>query len=123
MPGAVVRSVNDPETRLCLAETMVGLKYLDVVVKVRRRPFRDHGILDEQGEERTCAVADHRIRVWFDPEGDFLEVMIDDRPGFFRETSNDQVMEKVDEEGRVIGFSIMRIGSLRTKPLELSIAR
>ena len=27
------------------------------------------------------------VRVWFDPEGDFLEVMFSDTPGYFRETA------------------------------------
>ena len=33
------------------------------------------------------------VRVWFDPEGDFLEVMFADAPGYFRETAQDQVTE------------------------------
>jgi hypothetical protein len=32
-----------------------------------------------------------------------LEVIFDQKPGYFRETENDQVMEKVDDEGNV-GF-------------------
>ena len=40
-------------------------------------------------------MAQKMIKVWYDPEGDFLEVIFDKRAGFFRETTNDQVMEKV----------------------------
>jgi uncharacterized protein YuzE len=65
-------------------------------------------------------VAD--IRVWFDPEADYLEVIFDDRPGSFRETRIDQVMAKVDAEGKVIGFSILKVGALKGRPLELSLA-
>jgi len=50
-------------------------------------------------------VADRRLRIWYDREGDFLEVIFEDRAGSFRETQNDQVMEKVDEEGHVIGHA------------------
>ena len=59
-----------------------------------------------------------RVKVWFDAEGDFLEVRFSDDAGFMRETENDAVMERVDGEGRVIGFSIMRVSMItRAKPL------
>ena len=58
------------------------------------------------------------IKVWFDPEGDFLEVIFENKPGFFKETDNDLVMEKVDEDGNVLGFSVQQISSIRKKPLE-----
>ena len=53
--------------------------------------------------------------------GDFLEVMFDRKAGFFRETDNDQVMEKVDPEGNVIGFSITNVSRLTDKPLEVAL--
>ncbi len=40
------------------------------------------------------------MKVWYDAKGDYLEVLFDQRPGYFRETTNDQVMEKVDAEER-----------------------
>lgn len=57
-------------------------------------------------------MAERVISVWFDREGDFLEVMFDRKAGFFRETDNDHVMEKVDPEGNVIGFSITNVSKL-----------
>jgi uncharacterized protein YuzE len=47
-------------------------------------------------------------KVWYDAEGDYLEVVFERKEGDFRETANDQVMEKVDAEGNVIGFSCSR---------------
>jgi len=62
------------------------------------------------------------INVWFDSEGDYLEVMFERRRGYFRETENDAVMEKVDEEGNVIGFSILRVSALKErKPLSICL--
>jgi hypothetical protein len=59
-----------------------------------------------------------QVKVWFDPEGDFLEVRFSDRPGFMQETRNDAVMKRVDEEGNLLGFSIMKVSELaREKPL------
>ena len=45
------------------------------------------------------------ITIWFDSEGDFLEVLFEKKEGFFRETASDAVMEKVDLQGNIIGFS------------------
>jgi uncharacterized protein YuzE len=66
-------------------------------------------------------MADKRVKIWFDPEGDYLEVMFDQRPGYFRETENDQVMEKVDEQGNVLGFSILKVSALKKVPLEVAL--
>ena len=63
------------------------------------------------------------VRVWFDPEGDFLEVMFADAPGYFRETAREQVMEKVDMAGAVIGFSIMNVSTFRGQtPVEVALS-
>ena len=61
------------------------------------------------------------MKLWFDPEGDFLEVTFEQKPGYFRETSSDHVMEKVDENGKVIGFSVMRVSALKHQPLEVTL--
>jgi hypothetical protein len=37
----------------------------------------------------------------------------------FRATDNDQVMEKVDSEGNVIGFSVLRVSSLKKTEVAL----
>jgi uncharacterized protein YuzE len=66
-------------------------------------------------------MAERKLKVWFDPEGDYLEVIFDQRPGYFRETANDQVMEKVDEQGNVIGFSVLRVSALKERPLEVAL--
>jgi uncharacterized protein YuzE len=66
-------------------------------------------------------MAERKLKVWFDPEGDYLEVIFDQRPGYFRETANDQVMEKVDEQGNVLGFSVLRVSALKERPLEVAL--
>jgi uncharacterized protein YuzE len=52
------------------------------------------------------------VEIWFDPEGDFLEVLFSDRPGYMRETTHEAVMEPVDENGKVLGFSILNVSRL-----------
>ncbi|MEO7298771.1 MAG: DUF2283 domain-containing protein [Verrucomicrobiota bacterium] len=62
-------------------------------------------------------MAEH-VKVYFDAEGDFLEVRFSDKAGFMRETNNDAVMERVDEQGNVLGFSIMQVSKrAKEKPL------
>ncbi|MHC4502287.1 MAG: DUF2283 domain-containing protein [Planctomycetota bacterium] len=61
------------------------------------------------------------IKVWYDPEGDYLEVIFEEAEGQFRETENDQVMEKVDAEGKILGFSILKVSSLKERPLAVAL--
>ena len=35
----------------------------------------------------------NKVKVWFDPEGDFLEVQFSDAPGFMRPTAYEAVMD------------------------------
>jgi len=64
-------------------------------------------------------VAKQYVKIWYDVEGDYLEVIFDPRPGHFRETARDQVMAKVDEDGDLLGFSVLRVSSLTRNPLEV----
>ena len=84
-PDSVVESVSDTETRpyyRYLAQTLVGPK---VLVRGGQdsawRCVRHHGVLDRQRKERACVMADRRLRIWYDREGDFLEVIFEDRAG------------------------------------------
>jgi len=52
------------------------------------------------------------VKVWYDKEGDYLEVLFETKKGYFQETENDAVMKKVDEEGNIIGFSILKVSAL-----------
>ncbi len=62
------------------------------------------------------------VKLWFDPEGDYLEVTFERKEGYFRETDDDRVMEKVDTEGNVLGFSIQKVSSMKGKPFEVALA-
>jgi uncharacterized protein YuzE len=53
------------------------------------------------------------ITIWYDKEGDFLEVLFEKTKGFFKETANDAVMEKVSQDGRIVGFSILKVSQLQ----------
>jgi len=64
-----------------------------------------------------------KVKVWFDPEGDFLEVRFSDAAGYMRETAHDALMERVDEQGHIIGFSILGVSRFRReRPFEAELA-
>ncbi len=63
-----------------------------------------------------------KVKVWFDSEADFLEVQFKENPGSMIETAHDAVMERIDSEGRVIGFSILGVSRFtKEKPLEAEL--
>jgi uncharacterized protein YuzE len=61
------------------------------------------------------------VKLWYDPDGDYMEVIFEKKAGYFRETEDDRVMEKVDADGNVLGFSIMNVSSLKGKPFEVAL--
>ncbi len=62
------------------------------------------------------------IKIWYDKEGDYLEVLFEKKAGYFKETENDAVMEKVDTKGNIIGFSILKVSALKAeRPLSVSL--
>lgn len=58
---------------------------------------------------------DRDVTVWYDREGDYIEVIFECKEGYFRETDNDAVMEKVDQDGHVIGFSILNVSQTQSE--------
>ena len=63
-----------------------------------------------------------KIRVWFDAEGDFLEVRFSDAAGYEKITKHDAVMERVDAQGQVIGFSVMGVSKFKKgNPLDAEL--
>jgi hypothetical protein len=64
-----------------------------------------------------------KVKLWFDPEGDYLEVTFSDAPCYMRRTNSDAVMQRVDEQGRVIGFSVFGLSRFqKERPVEAELA-
>lgn len=64
------------------------------------------------------------VKVWYDKEADYLEVNFDIKEGFYKETKHEAVMEKVDKDGQVIGFSIQKVSSLTSDhPLSIELQK
>jgi hypothetical protein len=63
-----------------------------------------------------------KVRIWFDAEADFLEVRFSDAAGYEKETQHDAVMQRLDAQGRVIGFSVLGVSKFKKdKPLEADL--
>ena len=63
-----------------------------------------------------------KIKIWFDAEADFLEVRFSAAPGYEKETQHEAVMERLDANGRVIGFSVMGVSRFnQSAPLEAEL--
>lgn len=57
-----------------------------------------------------------RLSVWFDEEGDFLEVTVDGETGHFNDLGNG-VFERVDEDGNTIGFAVLNVTARKDRDL------
>ncbi|MBM3189893.1 MAG: DUF2283 domain-containing protein [Chloroflexi bacterium] len=48
------------------------------------------------------------VKVWYDREGDYLEVVFEDAPATLEEVGDD-VFERRTPEGRVVGFAVFNV--------------
>ena len=46
-----------------------------------------------------------KMTVWYDREGDYLELTTSRKKGYFKDVGND-IWERVDNKGRILGFAI-----------------
>ncbi|AFY84642.1 DUF2283 domain-containing protein [Oscillatoria acuminata] len=56
-----------------------------------------------------------QVKIWYDQDADFLEVIFSETPGFMREPDDDSIMERIDEAGNIIGFSVMNVSGFSLK--------
>ena len=57
-----------------------------------------------------------QVKIWYDPQGDFLEVMWATRSGEFIDTIDGRADVKVDDDGNLLGFQILAVSKIN-KPL------
>jgi uncharacterized protein YuzE len=61
------------------------------------------------------------VNLWYDEEGDFLEVTWERKPSYFSETEDDRVMVNLDMEGNIQGFHILGLSTIRGAPLDVDL--
>ena len=60
------------------------------------------------------------MRVWYDQEGDYLEITFRDAKGYFQEIDDD-IYERVDEEGNLLGYAVFNFSHHERKALTIPI--
>lgn len=60
-------------------------------------------------------MANRKVSVWYDHEGDMLEVLWAFSEGYFTDTDDDRILKRLDDDGEVIGFLIHDMSTL-TEP-------
>ena len=67
-------------------------------------------------------MASTKVSVWYDDEGDMLEVLWAFREGYFTPTDDDRVLKRLDDDGEVIGFLIHEVSTLKQpSPIEFAL--
>jgi len=62
------------------------------------------------------------LKIWFDPEGDLLEIgQTKPAKGFFRDVEDD-IFVRVDHEGNITGFAILNATKRMTKIREVKLS-
>ncbi len=61
------------------------------------------------------------LKIWYDPEGDFLEVVFTRKSGQFHATPVRNMLVKIDDEGHIVGFSVLNISEVAETPIEIEI--
>ena len=68
-------------------------------------------------------MASRKVSVWYDDEGDMLEVLWAFREGYFTPTDDERILKRVDDDGEVIGFLIHDMSTLKQPgPVEFELA-
>ena len=64
-----------------------------------------------------------KVSVWYDAEGDMLEVLWAFREGYFTPTHDERILKRVDDDDQVIGFLIHEMSTLKqSDPIEFDLA-
>ena len=61
------------------------------------------------------------LKIWYDQEGDLLEVIFEDAPAMLEEVSDD-IFERRTPDGRVVGVVVMNFSKHDRDELQLPIA-
>jgi len=61
------------------------------------------------------------LKIWYDRDGDILEVIFEDVPAVMQEISDD-VFERRTTDGRVVGFMVMNFSQHDRENLNLPLA-
>lgn len=113
-PDEVRESSTTPTVHLFYrwySDLSIGDKIVCAVVKVS--PF--------MGKVWSSRMEKGNVNIWFDKDGDFLEVIWEVNEGYFTETDDNRVMVKLDMDGNVLGFHILGFSSMDGAPFAVPL--
>lgn len=61
-----------------------------------------------------------KINVWFDKEGDFLEITTNKKKGFFKDLGNG-IFKRIDKDGNIIGFALLNVRKRSKKEVSVPL--
>ena len=68
-------------------------------------------------------MTSRRVSVWYDDEGDMLEVLWAFREGYFTPTDDGRILKRLNDDGEVIGFLIHEMSTLKQPgPVEFDLS-
>ena len=68
-------------------------------------------------------MTSRKVSVWYDAEGDMLEVLCAFREGYFTPTADERILKRLEDDGEVIGFLIHEMNTLKQPaPIEFKLA-
>ncbi len=68
-------------------------------------------------------MANRKVFISFDHEGDMLEVLWAHREGYFTPTDDERILKRLGDDGEVTGFLIHEMSTLReSSPVEFELA-
>lgn len=63
-----------------------------------------------------------KLKIWYDPEGDLLEIKFSDQPGEYQATSSKNMMIKTDASGRMVGIMVLKVSEVEGGPMEIELS-
>ena len=67
-------------------------------------------------------MTSRNVSVWYDAEGDMLEVLWAFREGYFTPTGDDRILKRLDDDGEVTGFLIHEFSTFKQPgPVEFEL--
>ena len=68
-------------------------------------------------------MTSRKVSVWYDDEGDMLEVLWAFKEGYFTPTDDERILKRLDDDGEVIGFLIHEMSTLKQpSPIEFELS-
>ena len=61
------------------------------------------------------------MKLWYDSEADFLEVVFEKGAGIAYDTDNERVEVRLDAQGKVLSFHVLGLKSVSGSPLNVEI--